>query len=210
MKILFNGDSVTDACRGGDPDFQLGYGYPLFVKAMLDEQYPDTDFQIINRGISGDTIGGLASRWDTDTLAEEPDILSILIGINDTGYNDGKETFGTLAEAARFEKIYRNLIERAKAKRITEIVLMEPFVLSSDTDRRHWRKDLNLKINIIKKLAEEYGTELVCLDSYLNQCVENGTWSKYTRDGVHPTPLGNKKIAELWVTVARNTIEKLI
>lgn len=210
MRILFNGDSVTDACRNSDPDFHLGYGYPLFVKAMLDELYPNSDIEVLNRGISGDVISGLESRFKQDVLDLKPDILSILIGINDTGFNEEKDSFGTVEEFVRFERTYRHLLDQSTNNGIENIILMEPFVVPSNVNRDHWRKDLNPKIDIVRKLAKEYNTGLVCLDGYFNQCVVNEDWKRYSRDGVHPSPLGNKKIAELWVTAAKSKINKFI
>ncbi|MGM0125922.1 hypothetical protein IGI37_003323 [Enterococcus sp. AZ194] len=199
MKILFNGDSITDACRREDPDFGLGYGYPLFLTALLNEYYNNQKIEVINRGISGDQIAGMNSRWQEDCLDYQPDLVSILIGINDVGFNEEAESFGTLEETARYETIYREVLDKTKAAGIEKIVLMEPFVMPNEVDRSHWRKDLDPKIQVVRKLAAEYNTVLVSLDGLLNQlCLANGA-EKYTRDGVHLVPLGNKVVAEAWM-----------
>lgn len=199
MKVLFNGDSITDACRRDDPDFQLGYGYPLFLTAMLNEYYSNEKIEVINRGISGDQIAGMNSRWQEDCLDHHPDLVSILIGINDVGFNEEAETFGTVAETERYEKIYREILDKTKAAEIEKIVLMEPFAMPDSVDRSHWRKDLDPKIQVVRKLAAEYNTVFVSLDGMLNQlCLAHGS-ERYTRDGVHLTPLGNKVVAEAWM-----------
>ncbi|WP_179394545.1 SGNH/GDSL hydrolase family protein [Lacticaseibacillus absianus] len=199
MQILFNGDSVTDATWRNDPDHHLGYGYPLFVKAMLGERYLDEDVEVINRGVSGDTIGGLEARFTKDCDGLAPDVVSILIGINDTGYNEGKPTFATPEEFDRFEKLYRSILDQARALNIPNIVVMEPFVINDgDVDRFHLRRDLDPKIEIIRRLAIEYHAIYVSLDGMLNQLTMAHGWQRVMRDGVHPGPVGIKLVAEQW------------
>lgn len=197
MRIVFEGDSITDACRDNDPDFHLGYGYPLYLQALLSQRYPDADLEILNRGVSGDVIAGLESRWQKDCLDLKPDLVSILIGVNDTGFNQDKPTYGTAEEEARYEHIYRHLLDQLDPA--TKVVMMESFVMPSDEDRSNFRRDLDRKIRVVRRLAQEYHATLVTLDGPLNEAVINHHWQAVTRDGVHPAPLGNLIIANRWM-----------
>lgn len=209
MKILFNGDSITDACRMSDPDFQRGYGYPMYLSAMITNQYIKEDIEIINRGISGDVVSGLNSRWKEDCIDLKPDVVSILVGINDVGFNEDNETFGTQKEFDRFEKEYNEILAKTKEAGIENIVLLEPFVLPFDVDRSHWRKDLDPKIQITRKLAQKYKTFFVSLDGFFNELAIQNGYRNYTRDGVHPSPLGHYLIASRWLEVMSPKLDEL-
>src|SRR6187402_1739887 len=86
--ILFQGDSITDAGRKKDQSAAnnpgaLGNGYAFLAAAALLKQFPDKNLQIYNKGISGNKVYQLAERWENDCLQLKPDVLSILIGVND-------------------------------------------------------------------------------------------------------------------------------
>lgn len=198
MKILFIGDSITDACRENDLDFGLGYGYVNYLAADLVQKYPRASFEIINRGISGDVIQGLKDRWEEDCLALKPDIVSLLIGINDTGFNEEKERFATSAEEERFTRLYRELVVSATELGI-KVIIMEPFLVPSKIKREHWRKDLDPKIQGIRKIAQENQAIFVPLDGVLNALIINYGEQNFTRDGVHPSPASNREIADNWL-----------
>ena len=84
-RLLFQGDSITDGGRGRsqDPNHILGQDYAYLLAASCGGHYPDKDWVFLNRGVSGNTVTDLAARWQNDTLALKPDILSILVGVND-------------------------------------------------------------------------------------------------------------------------------
>lgn len=200
-RILFIGDSITDCGREYNDSKDLGNGYPLLVAKRLSTQFPTIEFDVLNKGINGNKIADLRARFDTDCLDLEPDIVSILIGINDTWHNvNDPTTFATEQSMAMFEKDYRYLIEKLLEKGIKQVVLMEPFVLPEPLDRQNWRKDLDPKIQIIRRLAEEYHLVFVPLDGKLNALGITRGFSKYTgEDGVHPTLAGHEIIAQSWL-----------
>ena len=87
IKIVFQGDSITDAGRDKRNYHDMGNGYPKYASALIAENYPDIDFEFINFGISGNRTCQLFDRLYTDGLAFEPDIISkhlilILFSIN--------------------------------------------------------------------------------------------------------------------------------
>lgn len=200
-RILFIGDSITDCGREYNDSKDLGNGYPLLVEKRLGTQFPTIEFDVLNKGINGNKIADLRARFDTDCLDLEPDIVSILIGINDTWHNvNDPTTFATEQSMTMFEEDYRYLIEKLLEKGIKQVVLMEPFVLPEPLDRQTWRKDLDPKIQIIRRLAEEYHLVFVSLDGKLNALGIIRGFSKYTgEDGVHPTLAGHEIIAQSWL-----------
>ena len=113
LKILFQGDSITDANRSRSDDWNhlMGHGYAYLIASRFWYDQPDKGLAFYNRGISGDKITDLAMRWKEDTLDLRPDILSILIGVNDVSYfMEGDERYS----AGNYEKDYDALILRTK------------------------------------------------------------------------------------------------
>ena len=166
MKILFFGDSITDAGRARDRDGHiagLGYGYVNQCAAALAFEDP-AKYQIVNRGISGHRVVDLYARVKADVWLEQPDVLSILIGVNDVWHDLGEKPNGV--EVDRFEKVYRMLIEDTKkALPNTKIILCEPFFLHGvSTDYNggygHFCK-VPLYAAVTKKLAEEFSLPFV-------------------------------------------------
>ena len=87
-RILFQGDSITDGNRGrsADPNHILGHGYAFIIAAKYGAAFAPLNLEFINRGVSGNTVPDLQKRWTADTLELKPDVLSVLIGINDQGH----------------------------------------------------------------------------------------------------------------------------
>lgn len=198
--LLFIGDSITDAGRDrSDPD-DLGQGFPLLVSAYLQTNMPEQRLTFLNRGIGGDKLSDVKSRWEEDCLDLDPDIVTLLIGINDTWRNQDNNHLATNEELEEFESDYRFLLKSLHQRTDARVILMEPFVLPYPKDRMNWRRDLDPRIQIVRKMAKEYQTELIPLDGLLNaQGIKNG-FSYYTgEDGVHPTVAGHGYIAKAWL-----------
>lgn len=191
--IVFFGDSITDAGRRADPD-ALGGGYVRLLAegALADER-------VVNAGISGNRVVDLQGRLDEDVLAHEPDLVSIMIGINDTWrrFDSGDAT-----SAESFEAGYRDILDRITAAG-AGLVLLEPFVLPvTEAQATAWREDLEPRIAAVQRLGEEYGAVVVPLDSELNTLADSlgeGGAAQLAGDGVHPTPRGHAEIVRLWL-----------
>lgn len=87
--ILFQGDSITDTGRSRDDTCSLsthalGSGYASMAAARLLCNRAHDRLHVYNRGISGNRIVDLYSRIRCDTINLKPDLLSVLIGVNDT------------------------------------------------------------------------------------------------------------------------------
>ena len=199
-RILFIGDSVTDVKRDREDPFHLGFGYPMLIAAYLAEHYPDYQIELLNRGISGNKIAQMAKRWRTDCLDLKPDIVSILIGINDVWHFMDDEKQLDKRKLEQFEADYYKILETTIQNLDAQIVLMEPFVLPYPKDRWTWRRHLDPRIHIIRRLAAEFKTELIPLDGILNAKGILYGYQSYTgQDGVHPTLTGHAAIAQAWI-----------
>ena len=207
MKILFYGDSITDMGRSREnPDhaaFGYGVGYPNFIIGELAYNQPNT-YQFVNRGISGNRIVDLYARIKADVWNHNPDVLSILIGVNDVWHEWGGKNG---VELDRFEKMYRTLIEDTKAKLPNiQFILCEPFVLkgvATDSEEGQWEHFLQVKeyAKVVQKLAQEYGAHFVALQDKFDEVAEKYGAENYLYDGVHPATAGAKLIATEWLKV---------
>lgn len=203
--ILFIGDSITDVGRDRDDPHHLGYGYPLMVAGRLLAAYPELNLEVLNRGISGDHVSHLRDRWKSDCLDLQPNIVSILIGINDTWHSVSTKEFGNQEKLKLFESEYRDILVQVKEKTNAEIVMVEPYVLPYPEDRKEWRFDLDQRIQIIRDLAKEFASEFVPLDGVLHSIGVKNNYQYLTgEDGVHPTVAGHGVIAEEWLEIIKN------
>ncbi|GAA1596109.1 SGNH/GDSL hydrolase family protein [Kribbella sancticallisti] len=186
--VVFAGDSVTDCGRRTDPE-GLGDGYVRQLHASFGPQPP----RIVNVGISGNRAVDLDARWQADVLAHEPDIVSVLVGINDTWRRYDKDD-PTSTES--YEQSYRNMLEQVRGR--AELVLIEPFLLAVKEDQLGWREDLDPKIDVVRRLAAEYGALLVPADGEFTRQAEQVGATTLADDGVHPTAAGHRLLADLW------------
>lgn len=192
-RVMFTGDSITD-CHRRETDNPLGYGYPLLVAGQFGFAHPDRQPVWSNSGISGDTLAGLGGRWQADVLAARPDVVSILIGINDTGY---RYSFGhPEVTPVEYRAGYRRLLEPLDG---VQLVLIEPFLLPVKEEQRAWRPDLDAKIQVVRELAHEYGAALVAADGMFAELAARNSPEHWLFDGVHPTPAGHQALAEAWL-----------
>ncbi len=209
MKIVFFGDSITDAGRNQThymPNFKYGYGYVFLLKSMLSRKYP-CQHDVINVGISGNRVVDLLARIKRDVWNEEPDIISILVGVNDV-WHEVQNKNGV--EIDRFEKYYRDIIEESK-KRLPncKLVLLEPFVLQGSATEAKFDEFLKVKdyASVVRKLARDYDIALVELQEEFDRLAEIYGANALLWDGVHPDVFGATVIADKWFEVFE---EKLI
>lgn len=211
MKIVLFGDSITDMgrnreCPMGDC-WSYGIGYPSVIASKLSEIDP-LEFQVINKGISGDRIVDLYARIKLDVWNLQPDVLSILIGINDVWHETINQNG---VDIARYEKFYRMIIEETKARvPNVKIMLCEPFVLkgTATEDRLEKLNEIREYAKVIKKLAQEYDVCFVSLQDKLDEMSAKYNEAIYLFDGVHPNIAGATLIANEWMKVFNENIHK--
>lgn len=195
-RVLFQGDSITDGNRGRneDPNHILGHGYAFVIAAASGAARPEKNYVFLNRGISGNKISDLAARWSADTLALKPDVLSILVGINDV---EG----GTSIQD--FELQYDALLSQTQtALPNVRLVLLEPFGLPSGWRKATWDtragrlKAIQL---VVAKLAKNHEATFVPLQKVFDEATKRAPAEYWIWDGVHPTYSGHQLLADAWV-----------
>ncbi len=206
MKILFQGDSITDAGRSRDDIHNLGFGYPLYAAENIKAAFPDIDFEFINQGIGGDRAESLLARWEEEAIAHDPDIISILIGVNDTWhYSNPNDNW---MKHSYFEHCYRTILEAIKEKTHAKIILIEQFLLYTP-DKAYFREDLAPKIEITRKLAREFADAYIPMDGLFAKASIEQEPTFWAADGVHPTEAGARLMGDYYLEAVRPIIESL-
>lgn len=193
MKVfLMQGDSITDAGRDRavdpEPYHALGKGYAAFTASALELKYPG-EYTFINRGHSGDRVVDLFARNKKDLINLKPDILSILIGVNDVWHEYSHQNG---VEPEKFEMIYNLLLDEVQeALPNVKVILMGAFVLPNlkEYDYEAFRADVQERAAITKKIAEERGFKFVDLQALFDEAYAKGA-QHLTADGVHPDYAG--------------------
>ena len=210
MKVLLYGDSITDAGRDRGADctlYSCGHGYSKFIAGELVGRNP-LQYQVLNRGISGNRIVDLYARIKMDVWNLQPDVLSILIGINDIWHevNPGKNG----VDIVRFEKVYRMLIEDT-IERLPKLkmILCEPFVLEGSATSEHLEEFSQIReyAKVVKKLAQEYNLYFLPLQDKFDQAAKTIPSEYLLSDGVHPNTAGAVLIADEWLNLFKTQVE---
>ena len=204
-RILFQGDSITDALRSRESDLYPGNGYPTLVKARLGYEHPG-EYEFFNRGISGNRIVDLYARIKKDLINLKPDVLSILIGVNDVWHEVEIENG---VDAVKFERIYDMLLtEVEEALPGIRILILEPFVLHGSATENieekparweYFRDETPLRAAAAKRVAEKHGAVWVPLQERFDEACKLAPAEYWLWDGVHPTQMGHELIARAWL-----------
>ncbi len=206
MKILFQGDSITDAGRDRRNYHDVGPGYPKYAAQGIMEDFPDKEFEFINFGIGGNRTSQLFDRLYRDCIEFQPDIVSVLIGINDIWHRYGGERIATTD--AQLELNYRSILERLHNETNAKIVMLAPFILDAES-KDHMRADLERALPIIRALADEYADVFIPLDKYFAEALKTQPEPLYySADGVHPNENGRMFIGKHYAEAVKPLIEK--
>lgn len=215
MKILFQGDSITDAGRNKNTtaaNCDLGGGYVNLVAARLTCDNPG--IEIFNRGVSGDRIADAYGRWIEDTLNIEFDVFSALFGINDTGFS---LRLNRGSDLERFEFIYDRMLYEVREKRPDcKMILIAPFLfkMKDETngcdiwnDWETWSGSIRQRGEIVRKLAEKYNARfLPMFDIFEKAQRDIAPAEHWSQDCIHPTPAGHELIARSWIDTMKDIL----
>ncbi|MGB8354785.1 MAG: SGNH/GDSL hydrolase family protein [Chthoniobacteraceae bacterium] len=200
--ILFQGDSITDCGRSRDDSNAnslgaLGMGYAKMVPAQLLAQRPADNLKFYNRGISGNRIVDLYARIKSDVINLKPDIMSVLIGVNDTWHEFGSRNG---VPVPKYERVYREfLTEVREALPGIQFVLCEPFVLKCGVVNADWVAEMDQRRAVVKKLADEFGAVFVPFQTMFDKAVTQAAPEYWAGDGVHPSAAGHYLMAQEWL-----------
>jgi len=205
MKILFQGDSITDAGRDRNDYHNLGNGYPKYAAEFIKNAYPDVEFEFVDLGISGNQTKDLVERLEKDFVEIQPDIVSIMIGINDVWHHAAQKDW---IENDVFEARYRTVLEALKTKTKAKIMIIEPFLVPIE-DKLFFREDLDPKIQVVRKLAREYADVFMPTDGLLASAYLGNDPLAFAADGVHPTAFGAEFLGKKYLEYVAPLIEEV-
>lgn len=209
LTILFQGDSITDGNRSRDNDWNhvLGHGYAFLIASRLSYEYPDQHLLFYNRGISGNRICDLEARWQRDALDLKPDVLSILIGVNDI---QAMVRNNNPLSIEQFKEAFTRILDKTKAALPdTLLVLCEPFILSGgrvSEKTEIWQTEMPRMQQAVRKLADTHQAILIELQKPFEQACQQAPVDYWIWDGVHPMPAGHELIARQWIKQVRTKL----
>ena len=198
--VLFQGDSITDCGRNraaGDPNMAgaLGTGYPLLVASAELAAHAAGGLKFYNRGVSGNKVPDLQQRWSADTIALKPEVLSVLVGVNDFWHKKNGYT-GTVAD---YEAGFAALLQTTRqALPSVRLVVIEPFVLRCGAVDATWFPEFDERRAAAARVARQANATFVALHDKFTELASRTSPEYWAADGVHPTAAGHGLIAERW------------
>ncbi len=205
--ILFIGDSITDADRDARAYKPFGFGYVHFVANILLAKYPEYNLNIINRGVSGNTIRDLKNRWQKDCIAHKPDILSILIGVNDVWWQFAGEAelpFAVFPD--EYETTFKRLLDDTIQKCNSQIVICEPFMFCDDLSnpvfiqlRRYVETTRRLAAELVRRPCGGCNAVLVPFQEAIGERIKEIPPQNWSDDMVHPHLWAHAWLAQQWL-----------
>lgn len=199
--VLFQGDSITDSGRNRsatEPNAAgaLGNGYPLLAASAVLAARPGQSLRFFNRGISGNKVPDLQQRWTADALDLQPDVLSILIGVNDFWHKLDNRYAGTVQD---YEQQYAALLDQTRrALPRLHLIVLEPFVLRVGAVDERWFPEFDQRRAAAARVASQARATFVPLQTVFDRHLRRAPPAYWAADGVHPTPAGHALIAEQW------------
>jgi lysophospholipase L1-like esterase len=205
--ILFQGDSITDAGRkreetDANTGGALGGGYAFMAGSELLYQHADKNLKVYNKGISGNKVYQLAERWEADCLALKPNVLSLLIGVNDFWHTLTHNYKGT---AETYRKDLDALLDGTKkALPGVKLVIGEPFAVKGikAVDDK-WYPTFDAYRRSARELAAKHGAAFIPYQTVFDKAQQKAPGVYWTHDGVHPSVAGSQLMAQAWLAAVK-------
>lgn len=201
--ILFQGDSITDARREKKDQLpnnplSFGTGYAFLAASKLLKDLAGRELALYNRGISGNKVYQLAERWQVDCLDLDPDVLSILIGVNDYWHKRNNRYDGTVEI---YEKDYRELLRWTKdSLSEVKLIICQPFAVpGTSVVDQSWMGPMKEYQDVAKKMADEFKAIWIPFQEVFDEALNYAPPTYWTGDGVHPSMAGAQLMAEAWL-----------
>ncbi|MEO7912410.1 MAG: SGNH/GDSL hydrolase family protein [Roseiflexaceae bacterium] len=188
QKIVFIGDSITD-CGRRDVAAPYGDGYVSLVRSLLLARYPERQLQIVNKGIGGNTTRDLAARWQQDVIAERPDWLAVMIGINDVWRSFDSNGVGAVG-LEEYTATLRKLLDQTRTTTSARLILAEPYMIEPDQNRP-MRRQMDTYGAAVRQIAADYDAVLVRSQAAFDTALASTTPNGWADDSIHPNPPGH-------------------
>lgn len=202
-RLVMIGDSITDAGRNydawpGDAAGFLGHGYVAFVNALLGACHPERHIFVINKGVSGNTVRDLQQRWQSDVIAQKPDWLSVMIGINDVWRQfDTPRTPEASVPPGEFERTLSSLVAKTRSK-LAGLVLMSPYFIEPNP-REPMRSRMDEYGKIMERVAARHDAIFVDTQGAFAPILSAEHSGALAWDRVHPNATGHMAIARAFL-----------
>jgi lysophospholipase L1-like esterase len=198
--VVFQGDSITDGGRDRKqlaPHAGLGSGYVMMAVARLLAEHPRAQLRCYNRGVSGNRFVDLYARIRADVINLRPDILSVLIGVNDTWHEFDSRNG---VPVPKYQRLYREFLAEVRAELpAIRFILCEPFVLRCGVVTDAWQAEMEQRRQVVRQLADEFGARWVPFQRMFDEAVREAPPQYWATDGVHPTLAGHYRMAQTWM-----------
>ena len=212
-KFLFIGDSITDGNRGRnqDPNHIMGHGFAFSLASRIGANFPKIGLSFVNKGISGNKVTDLKNRWKVDCIDQKPDVLNILVGIND--FNSFQNAKDDAVNPMKYESVYRELLNETK-NTFPEIILVicSPFLVPVGKYKDNFEKIFPFfkeYHKISKRLATEFNAIFIDLQEVFDKEKANPSYEYWIWDGIHPTVVGHELIVKAWLEAMKKRIKIL-
>jgi len=192
-RFLIIGDSITDAGRREDPE-GMGFGYVRLFRDILWARHPELEVEVVNKGVSGDTVRLLADRWQQDVVDAEPDVVGVSIGVNDVWRQLEQPPNEEEVLLEEFETTYRRLLAEARGVLDCRLVLCEAGIIGEQPDTPH--NALLVEYNAcVARLASDFDAVLAPMNAAFWRVITGNPGRAWTTDGVHPLSNGHMLMA---------------
>jgi lysophospholipase L1-like esterase len=192
QKVVFIGDSITDAGRRTDPAAN-GSGYFNIVRSLVLARYPERGLSIVNRGIGGDTVRHLKARWQQDVIEERPEWLSVKIGINDVWRTFDSNGVGAVP-IDEYEATYRELLQQAVESTGAKLIIAEPYIIDADRSNP-MRSQMDEYGQVARKIAADFNAINIRTQEAFDRALESTDPTAWADDKIHPGTPGHAIIA---------------
>ncbi len=211
LTIVFQGDSITDAGRNKADGTDIGPGYVKYASEAIAAAFPEVEFTFINRGINANRTCQLFDRLYTDALIFEPDIISVLIGVNDI-WHRYEDSIRIETSDKQLALNYRSILESIKRNSNAKIVMLSPYTLDNENyPINKVKEDLKTVHPIIEGLAEEFADSFIPLNRHFDEALKTQPKEKfYSDDGIHPNEEGRRFIGKLYAEAVIPLIKELV
>lgn len=202
-KLVLIGDSITDCDRefpiGEVINNGLGNGYVNLVNALLTATYPDQHIRIVNMGTGGNTVLDLAARWNSDVLAQKPDWLSVMIGINDVWRQfDSPLHPEWHVPLETYKNTLENLIRKTRPQ-LKGLILISPYLIEPNHSEP-MRAMMDTYGQTVRALAEKYDAIFVDAQAAFDIVMKDLHPMSLAWDRVHPGLAGHAVIARAFLS----------
>ena len=194
-KVLFIGDSITD------PKFNFRMMkdikgrniYALQLKKRFQKYSKDIKVDI--KGIASNRTYHLYDRLTKDCINLKPDVIIMLIGVNDAWENYVPQDYPPLLRPMEphIREVYRRLKMELPD---TQILYIMPFMIDAVESKFPFHKKLDEFREILKNVALENGALVLDMQEVFNDAQKTTAPKDLAIDGIHPTNLGHKVMAD--------------